>query len=170
MEGAGELTTDVCSSVVRAGATGAGAVNAAWTGELSTRGGARSRVGEAWKDEASETDRLRRFLVEDVSVGLRMENPRVPKTLLFLRLAGLAAAAVASGRELASDSAGDGTAGSAVPCCSTFSSGAVKVTRPLLVRGLLHHEPIQSPIDDLSDLELPTVSKLGALTLMVPTE
>lgn len=112
---------------------------------------------------ASDMDTFRFLRLEEDTVGLRIENPNVPKTLLFLREC-RGVVNTADGDEETSDS--ETGVGSSLPSVSMGGMTSVR----LLDLPLPHQVPIHSPTDERSDLVLAWVSILGAVRLEAAIE
>lgn len=137
--------------MVRLGAAAEGRLNVPATGERAD-GGARmdsvvSDGGGAAMTDASDMDAFRFRLLVLGTVGLRIEKPSVPKTLLFFRECRGVVREV-DGADGASDS--ETGVDSSLPLGAT---GGIASGRPLDLP-LPHQVPIQSLTDERSDLVL----------------
>lgn len=156
----GVLAPERWSSVVRLGAAGVGRLNVPATGERADCGACVDSVasgsGGAARTEASDMDAFRfRLLVLD-AVGLRIEKPNVPKTLLFFRECRGVVKDTEGGEEGSESEIG------VDPSLPLGSMGGIESGRPLDFP-LPHQVPIQSLTDERSDLVLACVSILGAV-------
>lgn len=137
-----------------------GRLNVPATGDRAEDGACSDSVasddGGATMMDASDIDAFRfRLLVLDV-VGLRIEKPNVPKTLLFFRECRGVVKDPDGGEEGSESEIG------VDPSLPLGSMGGIESGRPLDLP-FPHQVPIQSLTDERSDLVLACVSILGAV-------